>query len=93
MVDVMILASGGPTQIDRILTKAVKLDTLAGVDEPFTVTEVDDVIYAWIDEKYFSDMTPLMVPGTFTTENLLTSSVDNTQSFQLSNSVIIGPLQ
>jgi hypothetical protein len=93
MVDVMILASGGPTQIDRILTKAVKLDTLAGVDEPFTVTEVDDVIYAWIDEKYFSDMTPLMVPGSFTTENLLTSSVDNTQSFQLSNSVIIGPLQ
>jgi hypothetical protein len=91
--DCFILLSNGPTQVDRVLTKAVVLGKLPSEDFSLLVSKVDNSVSIGIVESLISDILPPFVVNTWKKENLLTESVENQITDTLSSKILIGPIK
>lgn len=89
----IILFSGGPTPIDRVLTASANLDTLASIKYPIEVTKNDNTYVLSIKERYISEKYPPMIMKQFIDEGLLKSSIENSITDTISSSKVIGPLK
>lgn len=91
--DCFILLSNGPTQVDRVLTKAVVLGKLPSEDFSLLVSKVDNSVSIGIVESLLSDILPPFVVNAWKKENLLTESVENQITDTLSSKILIGPIK
>lgn len=89
----IILFSGGPTKIDRVLTASANLDTLASIRYPIEVTKSDNTYVLSIKERYISEKYPPMITKQFIDEGLLKSSVENAITDTISSSKVVAPLK